>query len=68
MSDRCRVLVADDDPASAELLTYFLESNGFEVSTAADGNRALEMGSSGDYLNAWRLNRCQKGGRKKVVS
>ena len=49
MSDRCRVLVADDDPASAELLTYFLESNGFEVSTAADGNRALEMGSSGDY-------------------
>ena len=49
MSDRCRVLVADDDPASAELLTYFLESNGFEVSTAPDGNRALEMGSSGDY-------------------
>ena len=28
---------------------YFLESNGFEVSTAPDGNRALEMGSSGDY-------------------
>ena len=49
MSDRGRVLVADDDPASAELLTYFLESNGFEVSTAPDGNRALEMGSSGDY-------------------
>jgi len=49
LSDRCRVLVADDDPASAELLTYFLESNGFEVSTAPDGNRALEMGSSGDY-------------------
>ena len=49
MSDRCRVLVADDDPASAELLTYFLESNGFEVSTAPDGNRALEMGTSGDY-------------------
>ena len=49
MSDRGRVLVADDDPASAELLTYFLESNGFEVSTAPDGNRALEMGTSGDY-------------------
>jgi len=49
LSDRCRVLVADDDPASAELLTYFLESNGFEVSTAPDGNRALEMGTSGDY-------------------
>ena len=49
MRDRGRVLVADDDPASAELLTYFLESNGFEVSTAPDGNRALEMGTSGDY-------------------
>jgi len=49
LSDRGQVLVADDDPASAELLTYFLESNGFEVSTAPDGNRALEMGTSGDY-------------------
>ena len=44
-----RILVADDDPASAELLTYFLESNGFDVSTAPDGNRALEMGTSGDF-------------------
>ena len=44
-----RILVADDDPASAELLTYFLESRGFEVATAADGNRALEMGTSGKY-------------------
>lgn len=46
---KARVLVADDDPASAELLTYFLESKGFAVSTAPDGNRALEMGTSGDY-------------------
>ena len=44
-----RILVADDDPASAELLTYFLESRGFEVATAPDGNRALEMGTSGNY-------------------
>ncbi|HSS62657.1 MAG TPA: response regulator [Candidatus Limnocylindrales bacterium] len=44
-----RILVADDDPASAELLTYFLESKGFEVATASDGNRALEMGTSGDF-------------------
>ena len=49
MSERNRILVADDDPASAELLTYFLESHGFQVSTANDGNRALEMGTSGDY-------------------
>jgi CheY-like chemotaxis protein len=44
-----RILVADDDPASAELLTYFLESQGYNVSTAPDGNRALEMGTSGHY-------------------
>lgn len=44
-----RILIADDDPASAELLTYFLQSRGFEVATAADGNRAVEMGTSGKY-------------------
>lgn len=44
-----RVLVADDDPASVELLTYFLESKGFSVSAAPDGNKAVEMGSSGEF-------------------
>jgi CheY-like chemotaxis protein len=44
-----RILVADDDPASAELLTYFLESKGFTVVTAPDGNQAVEMGSSGHF-------------------
>jgi CheY-like chemotaxis protein len=44
-----RILVADDDPASAELLMYFLASKGFDVATALDGNRALEMGTSGDF-------------------
>ena len=44
-----RILIADDDPASAELLTYFLESQGFTVETAPDGNRALEMGTSGEF-------------------
>jgi CheY-like chemotaxis protein len=44
-----RILVADDDPASVELLSYFLESHGFQVSSAADGNRALELGTTGDY-------------------
>jgi len=43
------ILVADDDPASAELLMYYLESRGHRVVTAPDGNRALEMGSSGDF-------------------
>ena len=44
-----RILVADDDPASAELLTYFLESKGFSVMTAPDGNQALEMGATGEF-------------------
>lgn len=44
-----RILVADDDPASVDLLSYFLESHGFQVSSAADGNRALELGTTGDY-------------------
>jgi len=49
VSGHPRILVADDDPASAELLKYFLESNGFTVEVAPDGNRALEMGTSGDF-------------------
>jgi two-component system alkaline phosphatase synthesis response regulator PhoP len=44
-----RILVADDDPASTELVFYYLQSQGFHVSTANDGNRALELGSTGDY-------------------
>ena len=44
-----RILVADDDPPSAELLTYFLESHGYDVSTAPDGNQALELGTSGQF-------------------
>jgi two-component system KDP operon response regulator KdpE len=44
-----RVLVADDDEASAELLKHFLEAKGFEVVTAADGNQAVELGSEGDF-------------------
>src|SRR5438105_3824745 len=49
VSGRDRILVADDDPASADLLKYFLESHGFTVETAPDGNRALEMGTSGEF-------------------
>jgi two-component system alkaline phosphatase synthesis response regulator PhoP len=44
-----RILVADDDPASTELVFYYLQSQGFQVSTANDGNRALELGSTGDF-------------------
>lgn len=44
-----RILIAEDDPASAELLTYFLRADGFEVETASDGNRAVDLGTNGDF-------------------
>jgi len=37
-----RVLVVDDDPAVSNALTRALRLEGYEVSTAADGTRALE--------------------------
>src|SRR5437879_12115494 len=46
---RGRILVADDDPMNTELLSYFLKERGYDVSTAPDGNQALEMGTSGDF-------------------
>jgi two-component system copper resistance phosphate regulon response regulator CusR len=33
-------------------LTYYLSSHGYEVSSALDGNRALELGETGDYALA----------------
>jgi CheY-like chemotaxis protein len=44
-----RILVAEDDPASLELVQVYLESRGYEVAVAVDGNRALDMGASGDF-------------------
>jgi CheY-like chemotaxis protein len=44
-----RILVADDDPNSLELVQVYLESKGYEVSAAGDGNRALELSESGDF-------------------
>jgi PAS domain S-box-containing protein len=38
-----RILIADDNPAVLETVQTYLESKGFEVGTALDGNRALEM-------------------------
>ena len=38
-----RILVVDDDPASNELVAYFLKSLGYNVAIAADGSRALNM-------------------------
>jgi len=44
-----RILVADDDPASLELVQVYLESQGYEVASASDGNRALEWSESGEF-------------------
>ncbi len=42
-SNRRLVLVVDDDAAQRDLLTRFLEREGFAVGTAADGRAGLEM-------------------------
>ena len=38
-----RVVVADDEPMTAELLAYMLDHRGFEVARAYDGQSALEQ-------------------------
>ena len=43
-----RILVVDDDPASCDLMTYFLKSLGYHVAVAADGGRALNMNLADD--------------------
>ena len=37
-----RVLVVDDEPAISDSVTYALEREGFETTSAADGLEALE--------------------------
>jgi CheY-like chemotaxis protein len=44
--DRCRVLVADDNRDSAEMLSVMLGLKGHEVQTAADGVEALAAAES----------------------
>ncbi len=42
-SECCRVLIVDDDPKILDLLVDLLEHEGYEVASAADGARALEI-------------------------
>jgi two-component system phosphate regulon response regulator PhoB len=42
MSDMSRILIVEDDPSLVELLKYNLESEGFDVSVARDGEGGLE--------------------------
>src|SRR5690606_41377469 len=38
-----RILVVDDDPDSLEIVRTYLESRGYQVTTAPDGRAALAM-------------------------
>src|ERR1700710_2603012 len=40
---RARVLVVDDDPALAEMLTIVLRGEGFDTAVVRDGAKALEV-------------------------
>ena len=44
-----RILVADDEPAIRESLTYALEREGFDVTEVEDGDAALTEGRGGSY-------------------
>lgn len=58
ISQKQRVLVAEDDPISARLLVRTLESFGLDVRRAVDGREALEIFSAGDYrivISDWMM-------------
>lgn len=38
-----RILIVDDDPNSRDIVQTFLESRGYQVATAEDGQEALAM-------------------------
>ena len=44
-----RILVADDEPAIRESLTYALEREGFDVTGVENGDAALSEGRTGSY-------------------
>lgn len=47
-ASRCRVLVVDDEPGMRETLVDILETVGYDVSAAGDGEQALEAVREGD--------------------
>jgi two-component system response regulator RegX3 len=44
-----RILVVDDDPGVVDVVAFALRSDGFEVETAGDGERALELAQRRPY-------------------
>ncbi|MGH8946507.1 MAG: response regulator transcription factor [Acidimicrobiia bacterium] len=49
MTEKKRILVADDSEIIITLLTSALGSAGYEVSTATDGIETYEMGKAGEF-------------------
>ena len=49
VTEKKRILVADDSETIRALLQTALESAGYEVSMAADGLAAHELGTNGDF-------------------
>lgn len=45
-SEKCRILIADDDPKVCALLAELIQHEGYEVCSASDGARALELVAS----------------------
>lgn len=43
MSDRKRILVIDDEPTALDLLRRILEMSGYEVMTAINGQKGVEL-------------------------
>ena len=43
MPYRFRILVVDDEPAQRELVSGFLKKQGFDVSSAESGEKAVEL-------------------------
>ncbi|MEG2677740.1 MAG: response regulator transcription factor, partial [Oscillospiraceae bacterium] len=43
MNDKNKILIADDDPEIREVVRILLESEGFTVLEAVDGNQAVEL-------------------------
>mgnify|MGYP001371648506 CR=1 FL=1 len=48
-----KVLVVEDDINIAELLRLYLQKDGFEVSHAADGGKAVEMAKETSCTPIW---------------
>src|SRR5438093_1641990 len=50
MSDARRVLVLEDDPDTAEQLVDCLQTSGYTIDLASDGDKGLALGRSADYV------------------